>query len=492
MGVGDLAEFEMAGKTLFSMGLVRESEGNLSTFDGGRLRITRTGARLFELTGDDVLEGTLDRPPAGASSDLEKHLSIYRDHGARAVVHAHPPGTVPEGWKEGEPHGVYAFGANLEEAVAAVLAGARHRWTASVDTGEGPRRVDTVSRLVRPVELEDDRVRILDQTRLPAEEVLLECRTVEEIAEAIRRMAVRGAPVLGVAAAFGLALAAQASPAVDLPELLEDVERAGETLVATRPTAVNIRWAVERVLARARSAPFAGAAREAVVEEARAIEREDADACTAMSRLGRDLVPQGANVLTHCNTGMLCTAGIGTALGVVYSAHLAGKVIHVWVDETRPLLQGARLTAWELERLGVPFTLVADAAAGSLMASGRVDVVIVGADRIAANGDVANKIGTYTLAVLADRHGIPFYVAAPTSTIDPGTASGVDIAIEERDPAEVTAPLGLVIAPPGTPAANPAFDVTPASLVTAIVTERGIVRPPYAEALRDVLGRGSA
>lgn len=484
MGIGDVSDIQVAGKTLYSLGLVKGSEGNLSTFDGRRLLITRTGARLAELTADDVLEGTLGEPPEDASSDLEKHLSVYREGQARAVVHVHTPGTVPEGWKEGEPHGLYTFGLTLEEAVGAAVASARHTWTAMADTGDGPRRMDTWARSARPAELEDDCVSILDQTKLPAEEIRLACTSNEEVADAIRRMSVRGAPVLGIAAAFGLVLVSRQSTAVDLPDLIDDLERAGELLVSTRPTAVNIRWAVDRVLARARAAPFARAAREVVEEEARAIEREDALACAAMGRLGRELVPDGASVLTHCNTGMLCTAGIGTALGVIYSAHFAGKRLHVWVGETRPLLQGARLTAWELERLGIPMTLVADSVAGSLMAAGQVDLVIVGADRIAANGDVANKIGTYPLAVLAAHHEIPFYVAAPTSTIDLGTASGSDIEIEERDPIEVTAPLGLIIAPEGTPAANPAFDVTPASLVTAIVTELGVLRPPFAPALR--------
>jgi methylthioribose-1-phosphate isomerase len=224
-----------------------------------------------------------------------------------------------------------------------------------------------------------------------------------------------------------------------------------------------------------------------VLAEARAIQREDAAACSAMGWFGSELIPEGANVLTHCNTGMLCTAGIGTAFGVLWCSHLEGKGIHVWVDETRPLLQGARLTAWELQRLGVPFTVIADGAAGSLMARGQVDAVILGADRIAANGDVANKVGTYPLAVLAARHGVPFYVAAPTSTIDPSTPSGDHIEIEERDPEEVTHAFGTRIAPEGAPALNPAFDVTPAELVTAIVTERGVVRPPFADGLAAVL-----
>jgi methylthioribose-1-phosphate isomerase len=225
-----------------------------------------------------------------------------------------------------------------------------------------------------------------------------------------------------------------------------------------------------------------------MVAEAVLIEREDRDACDAMGAHGLALVPDGANVLTHCNTGMLCAAGIGTALGVVWTAHRAGKGVHVWVDETRPLWQGARLTAWELGRLGVPRTLIADGAAASLMAAGRVDLVITGADRIAADGAAANKIGTYGLAVLAHHHGVPFVIVAPTSTVDLATPTGADIAIEERDPAEVTAPFGTAIAEEGTPAANPAFDVTPASLIAAIVTERGIVARPDTERLRAHMG----
>jgi methylthioribose-1-phosphate isomerase len=262
-------------------------------------------------------------------------------------------------------------------------------------------------------------------------------------------------------------------------DVREASAKAGEMLCGTRPTAVNLRWAVDRVLAAAESAGGGRAFAEAALAEARAIEREDAEGCSAMGWFGSELIPEGANVLTHCNTGMLCTAGIGTAFGVLWCAHLEGKGIHVWVDETRPLLQGARLTAWELQRLGVPFTVIADGAAGSLMARGQVDAVILGADRIAANGDVANKVGTYPLAVLAARHGVAFYVAAPTSTIDPTTPSGDHIEIEERDPEEVTHAFGTRVAPEGAPALNPAFDITSAELITAIVTERGVVRTPY-------------
>jgi methylthioribose-1-phosphate isomerase len=311
-------------------------------------------------------------------------------------------------------------------------------------------------------------VRILDQTRLPHDEIVLECRTVDDVADAIRRLAVRGAPMLGVAAAYGLALAAHRG---------EPLRPAADLLVATRPTAVNLGWAVRRVLG----------ASDALAE-ARAIERDDEAACSAIGEHGADLVPEGARILTHCNTGMLCTAGIGTAQGVIWTAHRRGKGIHVWVDETRPLLQGARLTAWELARLGVPFDLVADSAAASLMGAGLVDLVVVGADRIAANGDVANKIGTYGLSVLARHHGVPFYVAAPISTIDVTTPSGGRIPIEERSPDEVTAPLGMPVAAPGTPARNPAFDVTPGELIAAIVTDAGVVRPPYPESIRRALG----
>jgi methylthioribose-1-phosphate isomerase len=254
---------------------------------------------------------------------------------------------------------------------------------------------------------------------------------------------------------------------------------------------VNIAWALDRMTevgrARSSSATAPERIREEMIAEALRIEREDRDACDAMGALGAELVPEGANVLTHCNTGMLCTAGIGTALGVVVAAHRAGKRPHVWVDETRPVLQGARLTAWELMRLGIPMTLISDGAAASLMAAGKVALVVVGADRIAANGDVANKVGTYSLAVLAGHHGVPFYVVAPISTVDLATPTGADISIEERDPSEVTTPLGVRIAPEGVSVANPAFDVTPASYVTAIITERGVIGRPSESSLRETL-----
>jgi methylthioribose-1-phosphate isomerase len=349
---------------------------------------------------------------------------------------------------------------------------------------------------VRPivaVERRNDAVAILDQRGLPHRETWIECRTASAVAEAIRSLAVRGAPVLGIAAAQAIALAATTSSARDGRRLLLELDRAGDELRATRPTAVNIAWAVDRMLGVARECrggAGGGAARirEALVAEAGEIEREDREACDAIGALGGELVPEGANLLTHCNTGMLCTGGIGTAQGVILTAHRSGKRIHVWVDETRPVWQGARLTAWELGKLGVPRTLVTDGAAASLMAGGRVDLVLTGADRITADGSVANKIGTYGLAILARHHDVPFYVAAPTSTIDLSTRRGADIRIEDRAPEEVTTPLGMSVAETGTPAANPAFDVTPPELVSAIITERGVLRRPYPSSLRRAVG----
>ena len=305
----------------------------------------------------------------------------------------------------------------------------------------------------RIVRLEGDAVVVLDQRRLPAEEVELWCISAAEVAEAIGTLAVRGAPAIGVAAAYGLALAAARG---------EDLEQAYDVLAASRPTAVNLRWALDAM----RDDPSA--------ERARTLHLDEVDRCRRMAEHAMTLVPPGARLLTHCNTGGLATGGYGTALGAVRAAWEAGLVAHVWVDETRPLLQGARLTAWELEVLGIPFSVIVDGAAASLMAAGEVDAVLTGADRIAANGDVANKIGTYGLAVAAAHHGLSLYVLAPTSTLDPSAATGQDVPIEERDPAEVTSRF---------PARNPAFDVTPSELVTAIVTELGVHRAPYAESL---------
>jgi|SRR5579864_4849400 len=311
---------------------------------------------------------------------------------------------------------------------------------------------------------------LLDQTRLPLETVFVRCQQVEDVAEAIRSMRVRGAPAIGVAAAYGLAIAAHTS---------RDLVEAASLLRATRPTAVNLQWAIERVLARAHSAAE-------VLAIANEMAEEDVAANKRIGLYGLELVPQHANVLTHCNAGALATVDYGTALGVVRAAHHAGRGIHVYVDETRPFLQGARLTSWELKQEGVPMTLITDSMAGHFMSRGKVDLVVVGADRIAANGDVANKIGTYSLAVLAQAHGIPFYVAAPISTIDLSIADGASIPIEERSSYEVTHIQGVPIAPEGVEAAHPAFDVTPARYVTAIITERGVLRAPYAESLQGV------
>jgi methylthioribose-1-phosphate isomerase len=335
--------------------------------------------------------------------------------------------------------------------------------------------------VITPLRWDGRALVLLDQTRLPATEVERVCATWPEVADAIRRLVVRGAPAIGVAAAFGVALAARASTAPTVDALLADVEEASKGLAATRPTAVNLFWALDRmrrVAAASRALP-----REQVPErllaEAQAMLAEDLAANRAMGDHGAALVPAGARVLTHCNAGALATAGYGTALGVIRSAHAQGRVALVWVDETRPVMQGSRLTAWEMVKEGIPHRLISDVAAASLMGRGEVDLIITGADRIAANGDTANKIGTYGLAVLARHHGVPFYVAAPSSTIDPSIADGSAIVIEERDPAEVRTVAGQATAPAESPVFNPAFDVTPAALIAAIVTERGVFRPPY-------------
>jgi methylthioribose-1-phosphate isomerase len=330
---------------------------------------------------------------------------------------------------------------------------------------------------MRTLEFDADRgtLKLVDQTRLPRETVLIECRTAEDVAEAIRAMRVRGAPAIGVAAAYGLALAAQSRP----DDVVGALERAASLLRRTRPTAVNLQWALDRVVAHARTDPTPAG----VVALANAMAEEDVTVNRQIGSFGLELVPEGANLLTHCNAGALATVDYGTALGVVRAAHEHGRGIHVYVDETRPFLQGARLTAWELKELGVPMTLITDSMAGHFMSRGKVDLVVVGADRIAANGDVANKIGTYSLAVLAAAHGIPFYVAAPISTVDLSIPSGDQIPIEERSSREVTEVLGTPIAPEGVEAAHPAFDVTPARYVTAIITERGVVRAPYERSL---------
>jgi methylthioribose-1-phosphate isomerase len=332
----------------------------------------------------------------------------------------------------------------------------------------------------------DGAVHLLDQKVLPQRERWIECTDVAQVAQAIAEMRVRGAPAIGLTAAFGVALAATRARCHDAGELLPIVEEAGRLLRETRPTAVNLAWAVERMLARARAVQALSAedAVAALVREAQAIFQENEAADRQLSLLGQALLPQKATVLTHCNAGAIATGGYGTALGIIRAAVEQGKDIHVLVDETRPFLQGARLTAWELQRWAISFTLITDNMAGYFMQRGRVDAVIVGADRIAANGDVANKIGTYSLAVLAFAHRIPFYSAAPTSTLDLAIPDGGRIPIEERDPEEVTHFHGHMVTPRGTMAAHPAFDVTPNRYVTAIVTERGIARSPYEETLR--------
>lgn len=321
---------------------------------------------------------------------------------------------------------------------------------------------------------------LLDQTKLPAAEEYLSCADMPALLSAISRLAVRGAPLLGVAGAYGVALAAA---------LGEDVQAAAAALAAARPTAVNLSWGVARAL---RAYLDAGGDPSAALAEARAVETEDADSSARLVRDGVTLVPPGARILTHCNTGRLVSAGAGTAFGIVAAAHEQGLVEMLWVDETRPLLQGARLTAWEADRAGIPYRVLADGAAGSLFAAGEVDLVLVGADRVAADGTVANKVGTYPLAVLAHHHGVPFVVAAPASTVDPDTPGGAGIEVEQRAAAEVTAFAGHPVAPAGASAYNPAFDRTPAGLLTALVTDEGVVRPVTAPALQRVVESASA
>jgi len=343
---------------------------------------------------------------------------------------------------------------------------------------------------MRTIEWDDGVVKMIDQRKLPGEYVVVQFTDYREVARAIKEMYIRGAPAIGAAAAFGLALCARGSKARTRAELLADLEEAADTLRETRPTAVNLPWALERMLEQARKAQHTQVEQmaNALVAEAQRMADEDVEINQRMAAHGAELIEDGDNVLTHCNTGSLATVDYGTALGVIRTAHEQGKCIHVWVDETRPRLQGARLTAWELMRYGIPMTLVADNAAGHLMLTGQVDLVLVGADRVAANGDVANKIGTYKLAVLARENGIPLYSVCPTSTVDLSLPSGDQITIEERDPTEVTHVSGVNIAPEGVLVYNPAFDVTPHRYVTGIVTEKGIIAPPFAPGLRRAKG----
>ncbi len=375
--------------------------------------------------------------------------------------------------------------------------------------------------MFKTIEWTDDGVRMIDQLKLPTQEVYVTCRTYEEVAEAIRSMVIRGAPAIGVAAAMGVALGVKNSGARTIPELRKDFETIAETISKTRPTAVNLFWAIERMrdafegFVKTGTYPpdkvpegvsgldrialmiprdgsdsdMIAALKSRMVVEAQRILAEDIAINEAMGRHGASLMPDSGTVLTHCNAGALATGGYGTALGVIRAAVAAGKRIDVFADETRPFLQGARLTAWELAKDSIPVTLITDNMAGHFLKSGQIKAAIVGADRIAANGDVANKIGTYSVAVLAKENHIPFYVAAPLSTIDMSLTSGDQIPIEERTPSEVTHWAGIATAPENVPARHPAFDVTPHRYVTAIITERGIAREPYTESLRSLFSR---
>jgi methylthioribose-1-phosphate isomerase len=335
--------------------------------------------------------------------------------------------------------------------------------------------------MIAPIRWERHRLLLLDQTLLPVEERMREYTRWRDVADAIRTLVVRGAPAIGCAAAFGVVLAARQSAAPDGYGLVADLEEAIKGLAATRPTAVNLVWALDRMrgVAEAHRALPVPALRERLLGEAQAILDEDLAGNKALGAHGAALVPERARILTHCNAGALATAGFGTALGVIRAAHEHGRVALVWVDESRPVMQGSRLTAWEMVKEGIPHRLISDVAAGFVMKQGEVDLVIVGADRIAANGDTANKIGTYSVAVLAQHHNIPFYVAAPFSSIDPSIPSGAAIPIEERSDDEVRKIAGRQTAPAETPVYNPAFDVTPAELIAGIVTERGVFRFPY-------------
>ena len=344
--------------------------------------------------------------------------------------------------------------------------------------------------MVKTLEWTSAGVRFIDQTRLPTEEVYVTCRNYREVATAIRDMIVRGAPALGVAAAMGVALGVRDSNAASYDQLKQELEEICNTLAATRPTAVNLFWGIRRMRERVEqlAARPVEEIRSALIEEAQQMYLADIAACETMGRNGAVLMPSSGGVLTHCNAGALATCGYGSALGVIRAAVEAGKKIHVFADETRPFLQGSRLTAWELMKDGIPTTVIADNMAGTMMKQGKIGAVIVGADRIAANGDVANKIGTYSVAVLAKAHDIPFYVAAPWSTVDLTTPHGDQIPIEQRSPREVTHIGDKQVAPDGVRIENPAFDVTPHRYITAIITERGVARAPYAESLAD-LGR---
>jgi methylthioribose-1-phosphate isomerase len=345
--------------------------------------------------------------------------------------------------------------------------------------------------MIQTLEWTDHGVRFIDQTKLPTEETYVNCTSYQEVADVIRNMVVRGAPAIGVAAAMGIALGVKNSKAANAGKLKSEFDQICDVIGKTRPTAVNLFWAIRRMQQKFETLQVRPVAqiKQALIEEAQRMHAEDIAINQAMGKHGAALMPSSGGVLTHCNAGALATAGYGTALGVIRAAVENGKKIHVYADETRPFLQGSRLTAWELMKDGIPTTVISDNMSGAMMRQGKIGAVIVGADRIAANGDVANKIGTYTVAVLAKEHNIPFYVAAPISTVDLETPDGSRIPIEQRNPAEVTHIAGKAITPDGVGVENPAFDVTPAKYVTAIVTERGVARAPYDQSLRRLVGQ---
>jgi methylthioribose-1-phosphate isomerase len=343
------------------------------------------------------------------------------------------------------------------------------------------------------IDWQGDVIVMVDQRKLPGQEIYLRCRTAQEVAKAIRTMVIRGAPAIGVAAAMGLALGMRRSTAKGTRQFAVEFQKTCDMMAATRPTAVNLFWAIDRMKAAFAAGVEAGESpgelADRLEREARAIHDEDVANCRLMGGVGAAVVPDGARVLTHCNAGALATAGYGSALGVIRAAVEQGKKIAVFADETRPFMQGARLTAWELVREGISTTVITESMAGPLMRAGEIDVIVVGADRIAANGDTANKIGTYGVALLARAHGIPFHVAAPSTTFDLTLPDGSGIPIEQRDPREITHGPGGPTAPEGIDVYNPAFDVTPAELIAAIITERGVVRPVNTETIRETLAR---
>ena len=346
------------------------------------------------------------------------------------------------------------------------------------------------------IEWRDGAVVMVDQRKLPSEEVYVECRSATEVAKAIKTMVIRGAPAIGVAAAMGLALGVETSKATGTQKLAAEFYKLCELMAGTRPTAVNLFWAIDRMKLSFAAGVTAGESVDQIkvrlIAEARAIHDEDVASCRAIGEHGAEVVPDGSHVLTHCNAGALATAGYGTALGVIRGAIERGKKVAVFADETRPFLQGARLTAWELVKDGIDTTVITESMAAPLMRDGRIDLVVVGADRIAANGDTANKVGTYTVALVAREHNVPFYVAAPVSTIDLETPEGRQIPIEERPAREVTHVKAIRLAAEGAKIFNPAFDVTPHPLIAGIITERGIARPPYVESLAALVGRAPA